>query len=275
MNISIEQANKLLSALLDGVAVVADEQEADETVDTDTLLHTLNENLVTTLRPKLEAELKPGFESNFVGRYNGALRAAATRLFGVAKKDIEDLSLDQILAKCKDTFEGNIVQMDAETRTMLETAVQGYEQQLEALKAMYEQQLEAERSKYQQKDIAARCLSIIEKLPRKGGDLQEQAEMLRYKMQSMYEVRYNEEAKKLELYQEGKPVVSDNNQPVNDEDFARMWATKAGILVNDTRYISPAEVKAGQQGAYPSGVIQINEASADGAMEAIAAWTEQ
>lgn len=275
MKISIEQANKLLEALQGGVAVVADEQLADTDYDAKTLLHTINENLAAVLRPQIEQQIKPAMESNFTGRYNGALRAAATRLFGVAKKDMDDLSLDQIITKCKEAASNNVEQADAETRTIIETAVHNYEQQLETLKASYEQQLQTERERYTQKDIAARCLSIIDKLPRKGGDLMEQAEMLQHKMQSAYDVRYNEATKRLEFYKEGKLAVLDNNQPLTDEDFARMWAAKAGILVNDTRHISPADVKAGQQGAYTSGVIQTNDASANTAMDAIVAWAEQ
>ena len=95
-------------------------------------------------------------------------------------------------------------------------------------------------------------------------------------MHATFEVRYNEEKKQLEFYKEGKPVVSDNNAPITDEDFARSWAEKAGILVNAPRHITPADVKAGQQGAYASGVISLSEEDAqDDAMEAIAAWAEQ
>jgi hypothetical protein len=55
-----------------------------------------------------------------------------------------------------------------------------------------------------------------------------------------------------------------------------MWAEKAGILVNDTRHISPADVMAGQQGAYATGILSIeNEAAADNSMDAIVAWAGQ
>lgn len=273
MKISIEQANKLFEQLQVDAAVVADEQQADESIDANMLLQVLNTHFSTTLRPQIEQQLKPTLESGFTGRYNGALRAAASRLFGISKKEMEDLSLEQILTKCKEAALGNLEQTDAETRAIIETAIQGYEQQLEELKTSYEEQLNTQREKYLQKDITTRCLSIIQQLPRKGGDLQEQAEMLRHKMQNSFELRYNEATQRLELYKEGKPAVAENNQPVSDEDFARMWAAKAGILVNDTRHISPADVKAGQQGAYASGVIQTNDTSAS-TMDAIVAWVE-
>ena len=274
MKISIEQANKLLAALQVDAAVAEDEHEADTGIDTDTLVMQVSQNMAASLRPAIEAQLKPEFESNFMGRYSGTLRAAVTRIFNIPKKEIDDLTVEQVIAKCKAVAE-TLPQPEAERLAMLEVAVQGYEQQLEDLKAGYEQRLEDAYRKQLQKDMMARCLSLIEKLPRKGGDLYEQAELLRHKMHTAYDVRYNENTKVLELYNDDQPAVHDNNQLLSDEDFARMWATKAGILVNDTRHISPADVKAGQQGAYSSGIIQTGDRQADSAMDAIVAWAGQ
>lgn len=271
MKISIEQANKLLAALQVDAAVAEDEHEADAGIDTDTLVKQVNQTIAASLRPVIEAQLKPEFESNFMGRYSGTLRAAVTRIFNIPKKDIDDLTVEQVVAKCKAVAE-TLPQAEAERLAMLEVAVHGYEQQLEELKTGYEQRLDAERQKQLQKDITARCLSLIERLPRKGGDLYEQAEMLRHKMQMVYDVHYNEGTKALEFYKDNQPAVQDNNQLVSDEDFARMWAAKAGILVNDTRHILPADIKAGQQGTYGSGVIHTGDIQANDAMDAIVAW---
>lgn len=275
MKLSIEQANKLFSGLLAGVAVVENEQEADTDADIDNLIISINEAVINSLRPAVEEQVKPALESAFTGRYLGALRSAAQRVFNIPRRELEEMSIEQVLAKCKATHEVRLNQSGEQQQTQLETTIQGYEQQLEQLKTTYEQQLAEERNRYAQRDIEARCLSIVERLPRKGGDLQEQADMLRYKMQSVFEVRYNEQTKRLEFYKEGQPATGTDSAPLSDEDFARQWAEKAGILVHDTRHISPADVQAGQQGVFATGVINIpNDAPPADTMEAIAAWAE-
>lgn len=274
MNISIEQANKLLAALAGNVAVVADEQQADANADTDALIASINENITTSLRPTLEEQMKPLIEGNYLGRFTGTMRAAMYRIFNIPRKELESLNIEQMVTKCKQMVDAQIAQTDTERQQAAETAINGYEAQLQQIKDNYETMLSAERNKQTQRDITARCMSLLEKLPRKGGDIAEQAEMLRYKMQSAYDIRYSETDKRLEFYKEDKPVFTDNNQPLSDESFARMWAEKAGILVNDTRHISPADVKAGHSSGYGSGVI-IAQTTPDNAMEAIVAWAEQ
>lgn len=269
MKLSIEQANKLLAQLTAGVTVVADEQQADTNADLEGVFNNISEVVGQTIRPTVETEMRDSLESAFTGRYLGALRSAAQRVFNVPKRDMENLSIEQVLAKCKGAVDSRYTQTDAERQTIWESTVQGYEEQLEQMKQGFEQQLKVEQAKYQERDIAARCISIVDKLPRKGGDLQEQADMLRYKMQKTYEVRYNEESKRLEFYKDGKPAVSESNEPLSDEDFARNWAERAGLLVRDTRHISPAEVQAGQQ----HGSMNIPTENAGG-FNAIEAWTE-
>lgn len=273
MKLSTEQAGKLLSELLaDAVHVVND--EASDIEDTDALLIKAGENLTAVLRPSLEEQMKATLEPAFTGRYLGTLRSAAQRVFNIPKRELEDMSIEQLLAKCKGSVDARYDQNDAQRQSALETTVQEYEAQIEQLKSAHETSLAEDRAKYAQRDITARCVSIIEKLPRKGGDLQEQADMLRYKMQASYDVRYNEATKRLEFYKGGKQAVNESSQPVSDEDFARMWAEKAGILVNDTRHISPADVKAGQQGVYASGILSLDNDDAGNAMDAIAAWSD-
>lgn len=274
MKLSIEQANKLLSALVSDVVVVANDTEADKAPNLDEVATQLTSKISTALRPKIEEESKADFEQNFIGRYSGALRSAAQRVFDVHKRELEDMSFEQLLTKCKTAAEENITTANTERIAQMETTIGDYETQLAQLQSNYETQLAQERGKYTQQAIADRCLNMIQQLPRKGGDLQEQAEMLRDRMQKVYDVRYNEETKQLEFYKEGAPAVSDNNEPVADESFARTWAERAGILVHDTRHLSPAAVKAGQQPAFAQGLIIPDDGPAS-PMDAIQAWTEE
>ena len=60
MKLSLEQAGKLLNALLGDAAVVADEHEADADLSQEQLIATINNNLSKTLRPAIEEQLKAG-----------------------------------------------------------------------------------------------------------------------------------------------------------------------------------------------------------------------
>ncbi len=273
MKLSIDQANKLLSQLTAGVTVVADKQQADKNADVEAVFDNISQVVGKAIRPALEEELKASSDAAFTARYLGTLRSAAHRVFNIPRRELEELSVEQLLSKCKGALESRYTQTDAERQTGLEATVREYEQQLEQLKVQHEEELKAEQAKYMQRDITARCLGIVEKLPRKGGDLQEQAEMLSYKIQKAYEVRYNENTCRLELYKEGKPANNENNTPLTDEDFAREWAERAGILVKDNRHISPADVQAGQQNGFMSMLTDTDEQT-PGAMNAIEAWAE-
>lgn len=272
MKLSIEQANKLLSQLAAGVTVAEDEQTADKNADLESVFNNISQVVGKAIRPELEQQVKAGVEASLTAKYLGTVRSIAHRLFNIPRRELEDLSIEQLLSKCKGTIESRNTQTGAEVQTSLEAAILGYEQQLEKQKGEYEQLLAEERAKYVERDITSRCISMIEKLPRKSGDLHEQADMLRYKMQKVFEVRYNEQTGRLELYKEGRPATTENNQPLSDEDFARTWAEQAGILMRDTRHISPADVQAGQYKGFAE--VSSQDDSPRSGMNAIEAWAE-
>eukprot|EP01136_Pigoraptor_vietnamica_P017530 Opistho-1_new@62811 len=134
MNISIEQANKLLAALAGNVAVVADEQQADANVDTEALLASINENITTNLRPTLEEQMKPLIEGNYLGRFTGTMRAAMYRIFNIPRKELESLNIEQMVTKCKQMVDAQIAQNETERQQAAETAINGYETQLQQIK---------------------------------------------------------------------------------------------------------------------------------------------
>lgn len=273
MKLSIEQANKLLSQLTAGVTVVGDNQQADHSTDLEAIFNNITEVVGKAIKPELDEQEKTRLESAYTARYLGALRSAAHRVFNIPRRDMENMSLEQLLSKCKGTMDSRYNQSDAERQTTLETTIQDYEAQIEQLKSAHEEVLVQERDKYMQRDIASRCMSIVEKLPRKSGDLQEQADMLRYGMQKIYDVRYNEDTKQLEFYNEGKPALNDANELIRDEDFARSWAERAGILARDTRHLSPADIQAGRQEKYKSAMSESENSTYDN-ISAIEAWAE-
>lgn len=246
MKISIEQANKLLADLLDDVEVVADDKSADKDVKVEDIVKSVNDNVTAAIKPTIEEELRPVIEASLTGKALGTLRSAAGRAFNIPKKDLETLEADQILAKCKEHMSTATGQAATEWETKYNTLLQEYETEKETIEsnwqAKYTTDITAANQKYINRDIDAACLSIVEKLPRKGGDLQEQAAMYRARMQANYELRYNEEKKALEFYKDGKPALN-GAKAISPEDAAKEWATKAGIIATGTQHINPKEVK--------------------------------
>lgn len=260
MNISITQANALLAALQVGAAVVADEQQAD---DANADIATLAQSTVAQLAQ--QPAVKEQHEAAFTGRHMGALRAAAHRVFGLPRRTLDDLSIEQLLTTCKDN---SAAQQD------IATLQAQHEQTLATQKNTYEQQLTDLQQKTTQKEVAARCRALLAAMPRKGGDIAEQAEMLQYRMSASYQLRYNEATQQIELLHNGEPALTATSTPVADEDFARQWAARAGILLHDTRHIAPADVQADRMGATYGAAILPTDADAQ-PLDAIVAWANE
>lgn len=272
--LSIKQANKLLSELLEDVEVVADDKNADTDVDIAALNSEITGNIETLIKPNIEETIKAELETDTLGKHMGSLRTAAQRLFAIPKRDMEGKKIDEVLALCKNAIETKFSSTDEQSKQALQETIDKYEEQITTLTAQHETALAAEKNKYVQRDMQSRTLSLLEKLPRKGGDLQELAEMAQDRMAKNYDLKFNEEKKVIELYKDGKPVLNDKNKPLTDEDFINSWATKAGIVVSNTSHIKPSDVKAGSAAATP-GVIKTEEAQVNTGLEAIAAWAEQ
>lgn len=234
--ISIEQANELLSQIGVDAAVVAD--NADD-VNMDELTDSALEKVKSTVRPDVEKEVREAATSEFTGKFHNSLRSVAVRVFNIPRRELADMDADAILAKCKESMASKA--NDNDWAKEKEEIVQAYEKQIQDWEAKYNTDLAAKDAMFIERDIDAVCLSIVEKLPRKGGDLKEQAEMLKYRMRQNYDVRINNG--NIELYTKDGQPAKEGNKAVKVDDYAKNWAEKAGILVSDTRHITPAEAR--------------------------------
>lgn len=266
MKISFEQANELLSGVLGNVQVVAN--DADKDVDVNALSTEMETSMKAILKPSIENELKDTIEASLVGKSLGSLRAVAQRTFSIPRGDLDGLEIPEIVAKIKETLDSRFTQTDSERNSKYEETVRKYEQDIENMKLEHDKAIQTERDKYVLRDISGRCMSLLESIPRKGGDLQEQADLLRFKMQSQYETKYNEETKRIEFYKDGNLVLNDKQKPLTDEDFAKSWAEKAGILTNDTRHVVPSTVTKDT----PAGVEPVSDM--EDSLSAIANWAQ-
>lgn len=249
--ISLESAKKLLSALQVDVEVVADEKEADKDLVIDDIVaeakETINADAVATLdKTALEEHGKKS-----VGQLLDTLRSQMAKNFGGTQNEYrgadKTMTIQEIVALAKTKYDERTGQQAKDWEKEREELMTEHEAAIEKQKAEYEGQVNAERNKYIERDISAATLSMLEKIPRKGGDLADDADTLLYKARQQYDIKYNEAKKEMEWFVKG----TDKPAPVKPADFAKQWIEKSGRLATDTRHLSPKDVinqsKNGQQ----------------------------
>lgn len=257
MKISRQSAEQLLKELLQDVVVV-DDKDADRNVKIEDLVAQVSENLGNSIAQDIETKTETATIEKNTGRLLGEMRRAMARTFGIPAREFEGKEIKDIIELAKTAYDTNNNKKLEDWQKERTHLVADFDNERQALIGEWEGRVQAAEQKYIDRDITARVFSLIEKLPRKGGDLQEQAEMLIMKAKNTYDVRYNEQKQCLEFYRDGKQAMDDKNKPLTDEAFARMWADKAGILARDTRHISPKDVQTGNAKAEPGVQVVIN-----------------
>lgn len=237
MKISVKQASDLLKKLGANVQLVEKDDDADKDANIDEIAEEAEAAIVEAQKPGILQEAREEFGKEFAGMHGKNAAKTFASKFGMNKKDLEGKTLDQIADLLNDKIKADGGKEQSERELELEEMLKGKDTEMGEL----QKQLEASNQKYIDRDIKSRCMSIVEKLPRKGGDLEEQAAMLESRMRANYDLKYNDQTKTLEFWKDGKQVL-EKNKPITDEGFATGWAEKAGILTSDTRHVAPADI---------------------------------
>ncbi len=240
--ISLEQANELLKEWVGDVVAVADSKEADKDIDIEAIATEAKEAIQSnaTVDPAIvSAEV-----SKETGKLLGTLRSQLAKVMGGTQRDYigsddKPLTIQEMVNLAKSKFDertGTQAQQWEQERQQL---IEEHEAALEKTKAEYEAIVATEKNKYVERDISAATLSMLEKIPRKGGDLADDADTLLYKARQQYDIKYDEAKKELQFFEKG------GNKPasVKPADFAKQWIEKSGRLATDTRHIAPKDIK--------------------------------
>lgn len=270
--ISLEQAKKLLKELVPGVEVVEDDKQADKDVDVSAIIDETREAI------QADASIDPATLEDAgkkaTGQLLGTLRSQMAKTFGGSQRDYigsdeKPLTIQEMVALAKTKFDERTGAQAKDWETERSALIEEHEAALLATKTEYETQVNTERNKYIERDISAATLSMLEKIPRKGGDLADDADTVLYKARQQYDIKFDETKKELQFFVKGE------NKPasVKPADFAKQFYEKTGRLATDTRHIEPAKAK--QQGAPMQGIIQQPLTNANGlpdTMAHIADW---
>lgn len=239
--ISIKLASELLSEMGLDVAIVADDKDAD-TVELTELVEQSNTYMKGVLTPIIKSEVEQEIIDDKVGRMSGSMRSAITRIFGIPRKELGDMGIDEMVLHAKnsyDTAKGNSVQ---EWEQKYNELVQERDALEEKLPAELERVNKEWQDKYDDRDIDAYFLQVAEKQPRKGGDVSEHAAYLKYKAAQEFKLKWDAQNKTVIPHKDDKPVLN-GNKPYDFHSFAKATFEKAGILATDMRHIDPTKVK--------------------------------
>lgn len=242
---------------------VVESKDADKDIKLDELTNAVTNSIIDGARSGIIDEAKGDIETATTGRFLGTLRSAAAKQFGVKTADFKDMTLEQILEKAKTAYT-ETTGKNAETwQKEKEQLINEYEEQLLAKDKDIETKeqektgiVEEWHKKFVDRDIDAASLDLLTKLPRTGGNIQTQAAMFKSTVGKNYELKYNDQTKKLEFYKDGKPAKGADGKLLTDEAVAREFLADAGILAKDTRHISPTDVKQNPQN-HNSGIVDI------------------
>lgn len=238
MKLSAKQLTELLSDL--GVDV-----ELVESDNADFKSEDLTQSIVTAVTPTISAQLEEKLESSIGAKNNKTALSAIQFVFGIPKSELDGKTFKEMFAVVKERISSTDETEAGKWKTKYEDAVREYETKLEEKdtewQSKYDTDIASEKKKYQDRDINDFFIKETEKLPRKGGDLLEQADTLRYKAEKQgYEIKVGENGS-IELWKDGKKAKS--------EEVIKSIAEKVLPIATDTRHVSPAAAKAGQAAA--------------------------
>lgn len=266
MKVTIEQAKELLSEILGDVELV-EADNADKDFDLDAILAKGKDYY----KADLSKEALEVTENEVHGKVIKSLRSVVGRTFSIPRKDMENMTVDQIISKVKENVEAGSASGATEWKEKYDTLLQNSEKEKDDLentwKQKYDDDIAVERTKYVDRDVNDYVRSQMEKLPRKGGDLNAQTEVLRYRLEKLgYKPKMSEDGSTVEWEKDGKKITK-------FEEVIKTEADKTFGLAKDTSHIKPSDVLAGKENGAKAGVVAVDNPQGNGFgdMSAIAA----
>lgn len=243
MKLSKNKLPDLIVKLLADVELVDD----DSGDSIDNAYDSIVNNTRSEYKPVIEQELTPAIKQRVAGEMGDMQRKTVAKIFGITdKKTLEGKNLDEILALGKEHLT-NTLKLDVNESN---SRIQELSDQLASMADTHQQEIGKINSewqtKYDMRDVNEHLLTLVNGLPRKGGDLATQAQMLMSAISAKgYQPKYDADKKKLNFYKDNQLVIEDG-KTIDDVKFAKEWADKAGILATDTRHINAADVHTGK-----------------------------
>lgn len=243
MQVSQKQLIEYLKELDANVEIVEDD---NPDFDGEALSSSIKEYFT----PDIKMSVSKDIESDLHGSWINSFRTLAQRKLSIPIKDLKDKKMDEMMEIIKSNVSATGDKEAQDWKAKYEQLVSDSNTQAEEIennwKNKYDTDIAAANKKYIDRDINDGFVKLTEAIPRTGGNLIEQADALRYKVEKAgYEVKIGNDG--LEFWKDNrKHKLNEVIDPIAANIFPK---------ANSTAHIKPSDVKAGKVET-PAGIEQ-------------------
>lgn len=244
MKLTQAQAIELLkSAGLVDAEVVAD--EAESTYNLDDALGSIDTTRSQILEPKFTAKMQEDSWKNASAKYGSAMRKLLAKSSGLSRSQLDKIEDDEAaISKAFEHYTQSVSGDANETKKRLDEIIEAHNAEKEQLISQHTEQLTAEKNirldRYAQDYIA----DVLKDAPFPNkADRNILAKDYYNYLKAEYLTQYDEDGKKINLFDKSKPTfpAMNGNVPVDLKEKAKEFFTPRGQWETDMRNVNPAE----------------------------------
>lgn len=250
MKFTQTQAIELLKSI--GVADAALVDEAgDSTYDKSQALTAIDASRKEVLKPLIVEDVREEIVTQIAGKQGGILEGLLTANFGISRKEFEGLSDKEKVSKAIEHYKSTLEKDKQETSNRIDEILAASKEREEALVSKYEGELTKAQQRYIDRDIKEFIANKLNEAPLpEGANRLLIANDLLTNLRDRYDLRYNEDAKHVELFVKGKPDMPAMNAAKNARieilDEAKEYLEPRSLWMTDMRSVNAVNAMKGK-----------------------------
>lgn len=248
MKLTQAQAIELLKSagLVDAEVV---ENEADSTYNQDEALTAIDTTRSQILEPKFNEKMQDANWRNVSAKYGADVRKFLAKASGLSRSQLDKIEKDEdAISKAFEHYTQHVSGDANETKKRLDEIIEAHNKEKEDLIKQHTEQLTSEKNirldRYAQDYIA----DVLKDAPFPNkADRNILAKDYYNHLKNEYLTQYDEEGKKINLFDKNKPTfpAMNGNMPVDLKEKAKEFFTPRGQWETDMRNVNPAEAMNG------------------------------
>lgn len=231
-----------------GVDIEIVDNETDSTYDIDSVLSSIDDNRGKILKPKIAEELEQGAWEKATGKYGGLLRNKLCKETGIPISQLTKIEKDEDAIKAAIAYMNDNIQGEAaEVKKKFDEITTQHQKEIDELKSQHETALSAEKNiRIKRDSLDYIKKEVLKDIPLPdGADRDIIAEDYYNSLTNRYGVTYDENGKKIDLYQKEKPsfpaMKDGTTQPILLAEDAKGFLSVRGMVKKDMRDVNPAD----------------------------------
>lgn len=268
IKLSQEKANELFQKIGMEVVVVADESEADQNPDIETMSKAVFSEMEGKIKNDIEFEIKQTARTEEAGKFMGTLRNSLKREFGIDPKTTAEMDMVEVIKFAKETISKNKNAADSDLSKLLQEKEAEWDQKFTAQEEARMKELAEMQDKFEMRDIIEHAIGVVNIIPRVGGDPVKQAAMIISEAKSRYNLKYDPESKDILFYDKTNPEKKaiEGKNLVTAKSFAEQHLKDLGVFKTDNRDLDPSKVRQGDTGNNGHGIAAVDKGNSNDAM---------